>query len=131
MALLHVALLTSWSKPLCVRKNMSRSWLKSPVKMIPQSGWRLKMPSSVAIKLVHAAVVRVGWMVYACDNDACESSWQFVESHSYPQNLVYVVFCIKESVICHCRCYVERHSSARTSYPVLLLTAILKLDNIR
>ena len=42
----------------------------------------------------HAAVVRVGRMIYACDDDACESFRQFVESHSYPHYLVYVVFYI-------------------------------------
>ena len=36
MALLRVAVLTSCAKPYCVRKNMSRNWLKSPIKMIPQ-----------------------------------------------------------------------------------------------
>ena len=31
-----------------------------------------------------------GW--YACDNNACESSRQFVESHSYPHYLVPTFF---------------------------------------
>ena len=45
-------------------------------------------------------------MVYACDNNACESSRQFVESQSNPHYLVFVVFNIEESVIWHCRCYI-------------------------
>ena len=49
MALLRVAVLTSCAKPYCVRKNMSRSWLKLSVTIIPQSGWRLKMSSSMAM----------------------------------------------------------------------------------
>ena len=51
----------------CVRKNMSRNWLKSPIKMIPQSGWRLKMPSSVAIIYSRMLLLSElgGWYMHA------------------------------------------------------------------
>ena len=60
MALLRVAVLS-------VRKNMSRNWLKSPIKMIPQSGWRLKMPSSVAIIYSRMLLLSElgGWYMHA------------------------------------------------------------------
>ena len=68
-------------------------------------------------------------MVYACDNNACESFRQFVESQSNPHYLVFVVFNIEESVIGHCRCYIACNSPTDTSYPVLPLTTITRQAN--